>query len=72
MRGHVRYGNLLHRLPFGRDSFDGVSLFETLEHLPPEVIPRALREVRRMTKKYVIATIRRSVTTPTDRAVGST
>jgi hypothetical protein len=56
-RGHVRYGNLLHRLPFGRGSFECVSLFETLEHLPPEVVPRALREVRRMTTKYVIATI---------------
>ena len=56
-RGHVRYGNLLHRLPYGRGTFEGVSLFETLEHLPPEVVPRALREVRRMTTKYVIATI---------------
>jgi SAM-dependent methyltransferase len=56
-RGHVRYGNLLHRLPFGRGAFECVSLFETLEHLPPEVVPRALREVRRMTTKYVIATI---------------
>jgi hypothetical protein len=56
-RGHVRYGNLLHRLPFGRGAFDGVSLFETLEHLPPEVVPRALREIRRMTTGYVIATI---------------
>jgi SAM-dependent methyltransferase len=56
-RGHVRYGNLLHRLPFGRGTFEAVSLFETLEHLPPEVVPRALREVRRMTTKYVIATI---------------
>jgi SAM-dependent methyltransferase len=56
-RGHVRYGNLLHRLPFGRGAFEGVTLFETLEHLPPESIPRALREVRRMTTKYVIATI---------------
>jgi hypothetical protein len=56
-RGHVRYGNLLHRLPFGRGAFEGVSLFETLEHLPPEVVPRALREVRRMATKYVIATI---------------
>jgi hypothetical protein len=56
-RGHVRYGNLLHRLPFGRGAFEAVSLYETLEHLPPEVVPRALREVRRMTTKYVIATI---------------
>jgi len=56
-RGHVRYGNLLHRLPFGRGAFEGVSLFETLEHLPPEMVPRALREVRRVTTKYVIATI---------------
>lgn len=56
-RGHVRYGNLLHRLPYGRGAFEGVSLFETLEHLPPEEVPRALREVRRMTTKYVIATI---------------
>ena len=56
-RGHVRYGNLLHRLPFGRGTFDGVTLFETLEHLPPEVVPRALREVRRVTKGYVVATI---------------
>jgi hypothetical protein len=56
-RGHVRYGNLLHRLPFGRGAFEGVTLFETLEHLPPESIPRALNEVRRVTTKYVIATI---------------
>ena len=56
-RGHVRYGNLLHRLPFGRGAFEGVSLFETLEHLPPEVVPRALREVRRVVTDYVIATI---------------
>ena len=56
-RGHVRYGNLLHRLPFGRGAFEGVSLFETLEHLPPEVVPRALREVRRVATHYVIATI---------------
>ena len=34
-----------------------VSAFETLEHLPPEAVPQALRELRRMTRKYVIATI---------------
>ena len=33
--GHVQYGNLLRRLPFGRGAFEGVTLFETLEHLPP-------------------------------------
>jgi len=56
-RGHVQYGNLLHRLPFRRGEFDGISLFETLEHLPPGVVPRALREIRRVTRGYVIATI---------------
>jgi len=56
-RGHVSYGNLLHRLPFGSGSFDCISLFETLEHLPPDAVPRALKEVRRIARGYVIATI---------------
>ncbi|HWS47455.1 MAG TPA: class I SAM-dependent methyltransferase [Acidimicrobiia bacterium] len=56
-RGHVQYGNLLYRLPFHRGAFEAVSLFETLEHLPPEAVARALREIRRICAGYVIATI---------------
>ena len=56
-RGHVRYGNLLHRLPFGDGAFDCITAFETFEHLPPESVPAALAEVRRVTSRYVLATI---------------
>src|SRR5205814_4046776 len=56
-RGHVQFGDLLARLPFGRDRFDLVTVLETLEHLPPDAIPRALRELRRVTRGYVVATI---------------
>jgi hypothetical protein len=47
----------LHKVPFRRGSFELVSAFETLEHLPPEVVPKALAEIRRVTSQYVIATI---------------
>jgi SAM-dependent methyltransferase len=56
-RDHVQYGNLLHRLPFGRGAFECVSLLETLEHMPPDLVPRALLEIRRVTSAWVIATI---------------
>lgn len=55
--GHIGYGNLLERLPFPDAAFDLVTAFETLEHLPPESVPRALRELRRVTRSYVVATI---------------
>jgi len=55
--GHIGYGDLLERLPFDDASFDLVSAFETLEHLPPEAVPRALLELRRVTSAYVVATI---------------
>lgn len=55
--GHIGYGNLLDRLPFEDASFDLVSAFETLEHLPPEAVPLALTELRRVTRAYVVATI---------------
>ena len=55
--GHVRQGNLLGRLPFPSGAFDVVSAFETLEHLPPEAIPAAVAELRRVTRGWVVATI---------------
>jgi SAM-dependent methyltransferase len=56
-RGHVRQGSLLDRLPFADGDFDVVTALETLEHLPPESIPAAISELRRVSRGYVLATI---------------
>jgi hypothetical protein len=55
--GHVRTADLLVGLPFKRHRFDLVSALEVLEHLPPEAIPRAVRELARVTSGHVVATI---------------
>ncbi|HEX9968532.1 MAG TPA: class I SAM-dependent methyltransferase, partial [Acidimicrobiales bacterium] len=47
----------LHRLPVKDGQFDTVTALETLEHLPPESVPKALRELRRATSGYLVATI---------------
>jgi hypothetical protein len=56
-RGHVRYANLRYRLPFRRGAFDLVTALETLEHLPPELVPHAISELARVSGKWVVATI---------------
>ncbi len=56
-RGHTSYGDLSRRLPFPDGNFDLVTALETLEHIPPDAIPAALAELRRVTRGYVIATI---------------
>lgn len=56
-KGHVRVGSLLDRLPCDDASFDLVSAFETLEHLEPDTVPRALAELRRITRRFLVATI---------------
>ena len=56
-RGHVRQGSLLDRLPFDDASFDVVTALETLEHLPPDAIPAAISELRRVSRGYLLATI---------------
>ena len=56
-RGHVRFGDILTRLPYRKGQFDLVTALEVLEHLPPDAIERALRELRRVTRRYVVATI---------------
>jgi len=56
-RGHVRVGDLLAGLSWSDASFDLVSVLETLEHLPPEHVPAALGELRRVCGGYVYATI---------------
>lgn len=56
--GHrLVWGDLSDRLPFKTRQFDLVSALETLEHLPPETVPVALRELRRVTGRYLVCTI---------------
>jgi len=56
-RGHVFTGDLLVGLPYAARRYDVVTTFETLEHLPPEDVPRAVRELFRVTRGYLLATI---------------
>jgi SAM-dependent methyltransferase len=44
-------------LPFGEDSVDVVVCAETLEHLDPEQVPVAARELARVARKWVIVTV---------------
>lgn len=55
--GHIGYGDLTRRLSARDGQYDLVTVLETLEHLPPEVVPHALVELRRVTRGYVLATI---------------
>lgn len=55
--GHVFWGDLLHKLPVKDGAYELVTALETLEHLPPDVVPAALRELRRITSRYLVATI---------------
>ena len=56
-RGHVFWGNLLRRLPVLDGRYDLVTALETLEHLPPDDVPAALRELRRVSRGYLVATV---------------
>lgn len=57
---HVRteavYGDIAD-LPFEDDSFDVVTCLEVLEHLPSAVFERALDEIQRVSKKYIIISV---------------
>ena len=55
--GHLRLGDLSTGLTYDDSSFDLVSTLEVLEHLPPAQVPGALREVRRVGRGFVYATI---------------
>jgi len=56
-RGHVRHGDVRAGLAFGDGSFDVVTALETLEHLSPPDVPRAVAEIARVTSRWVLCTI---------------
>ena len=56
-RGHVRHGDVRAGLPFADRSYDVVTALETLEHLSPPDVPEALREIARVTARWVLCTI---------------
>lgn len=44
-------------LPFASSSFDLVTCFEVLEHLPYQTFPRALQELERVSRKYIMVSV---------------
>ncbi len=56
-QGHIFQGDIIAGLDFPDHTFELVTAFEILEHLPPESIDRALEELRRVCSGYVFATI---------------
>ena len=55
--GHIRVANLFSGLPWPDGHFELVTVLETLEHLPPDLVPAAVRELRRVCGGYLYATI---------------
>jgi len=47
----------IRELPFGNDSYDVVLACEILEHLPWDDVDKALSELQRVTRRYVIVSI---------------
>jgi len=52
-RCHPLVANLV-RLPFGEDEFDAVVCAEVLEHIPPELLEQACRELVRVTRACLV------------------
>jgi len=47
----------IEKIPLEDNSFDVVCVFEVLEHLPFEKFPEVLKELKRVSKKYIIMSV---------------
>ena len=56
VRGQTIHGDI-GRLPFDAESFDLVACLEAVEHLPCETFTRALAEIERVARKYIIISV---------------
>lgn len=56
-RGRLRVADPARGLPWADGSFEVVTCLETLEHLSPEQVPGVVRELRRVSRGAVYATI---------------
>ncbi len=56
-RGRLRWADLSQRIPWDDGAFDLVTCFETLEHLPQELSEKAVAELARVSRGYVVASI---------------
>jgi SAM-dependent methyltransferase len=48
---------LLWNLPFRSETFDLVLVSEVIEHIPADVLPQVLREILRISRRYVLITV---------------
>lgn len=55
--GHLQWGDLMAGLPVPNGEYELLTCLETLEHMEPSSIPHVLRELRRVTSKYLVCTI---------------
>lgn len=55
--GYVRRGDLIRGLPYDDEEFDLLTALEVLEHITPSQVPLALRELRRVCRGVICATI---------------
>lgn len=55
IKNKLKVGDML-KLPYPNNSFDLVQCFDVLEHLDEKDIPQAIKELRRVSKRYIIMT----------------
>ncbi len=56
-KGRVQWGDLMQGLPYKDGEFELVTCLEVLEHMKPEMITTVIKELNRVSSKYVVCTI---------------